>query len=97
MGFGTDLLGETHEHQSEEFAIRAKVLPPAEVIRQATRVNAEILGRSGELGVIAPGAIADLLVVDGDPLADLSVLADPESGLALILKGGAIVRNRLAA
>jgi imidazolonepropionase-like amidohydrolase len=95
MGFGTDLLGETHEHQSEEFAIRAKVLPPAEVIRQATRENAEILGRKGELGVIAPGAIADLLVVDGDPLADLSVLADPESGLSLILKAGEIVRNRL--
>jgi imidazolonepropionase-like amidohydrolase len=96
MGFGTDLLGETHEHQSQEFSIRAKVLPPAEVIRQATRVNAEILGRADELGVIAPGAFADLLVVDGDPLADLSVLADPESGLPLILKAGAIVRNRLA-
>ena len=95
MGFGTDLLGETHDHQSEEFTIRSKVLPPAEVIRSATRVNAEILGRAGELGVVAPGAMADLLVVDGDPLADVSVLADPESRIALILKGGAIVRDEL--
>jgi imidazolonepropionase-like amidohydrolase len=95
MGFGTDLLGETHDHQSEEFTIRAKVLPPAEVIRSATRVNAEILGREGELGVVAPGAVADLLVVDGDPLADLSVLADPEGRIVLILKGGAIVRDAL--
>lgn len=95
MGFGTDLLGETHDHQSEEFTIRAKVLSPAEVIRQATRVNAEILGRVGELGVIAPGAIADLLVVEGDPLADLGVLADPQNNLALILKGGSIVHNDL--
>jgi imidazolonepropionase-like amidohydrolase len=93
MGFGTDLLGETHDYQSEEFTIRAKVLSPAEVIRSATRVNAEILGREGELGVVAPGAIADLLVVDGDPLSDLSVLADPESHIAMILKGGVVVRD----
>jgi imidazolonepropionase-like amidohydrolase len=93
MGFGTDLLGETHDYQSEEFTIRAKVLSPAEVIRSATRVNAEILGREGELGVVAPGAIADLLVVDGDPLSDLSVLADPESRIAMILKGGVVVRD----
>jgi imidazolonepropionase-like amidohydrolase len=65
------------------------------VIRQATLVNAEILGRSGELGVVAPGAIADLLVVDGDPLADVALLADPESSLSLVLKDGAIVRNDL--
>jgi imidazolonepropionase-like amidohydrolase len=93
MGFGTDLLGETHDYQSEEFTIRAKVLSPAEVIRSATRVNAAILGREGELGVVAPGAIADLLVVDGDPLSDLSVLADPESHIAMILKGGVVVRD----
>jgi len=93
MGFGTDLLGETHDYQSEEFTIRAKVLSPAEVIRSATRVNAAILGREGELGVVAPGAIADLLVVDGDPLSDLSVLADPESRIAMILKGGVVVRD----
>ena len=64
MGFGTDLLGETHEQQSREFSIRAQVLSPAEILRSATVTNAEILNRSGELGVIAPGALADLLVVD---------------------------------
>ena len=69
------------------------MLSPAEVIRSATRVNAAILGREGELGVVAPGAIADLLVVDGDPLSDLSVLADPESRIAMILKGGVVVRD----
>jgi imidazolonepropionase-like amidohydrolase len=95
MGFGTDLLGETHEFQSEEFAIRAKALAPAEVIRSATRVNAEILGRSGELGVVASGALADLLLVEGDPLEDLSLLADPEASLRLVMKGGRIVRERL--
>jgi imidazolonepropionase-like amidohydrolase len=96
MGFGTDLLGETHDQQSREFEIRARVLTPAEVIRSATVVNAEILDRAGELGVVAPGARADLLVVDGDPLADLTRLAEPEKHLAAIVKDGKFVVNRLA-
>ena len=95
MGFGTDLLGETHDQQSREFEIRARVLAPAEVIRSATLVNAEILNRTGELGVIAPGALADLLVVDGDPLADLATLAEPEKHLAAVVKGGRFVVTRL--
>jgi imidazolonepropionase-like amidohydrolase len=95
IGFGTDLLGETHDQQSREFEIRARVLSPAEVIRSATWVNAEILNRRGELGVVAPGALADLLVVDGDPLANLGLLAEPEKHLAAIVKGGRFVRDRL--
>jgi imidazolonepropionase-like amidohydrolase len=95
MGFGTDLLGETHDQQSREFQLRGEALPPAEVIRSATLVNAEILNRTGELGVIAPGALADLLVVDGDPLANLSLLAEPEKSLVAIVKGGRFVLDRL--
>jgi len=94
MGFGTDLLGETHAHQSEEFRIRGEALPAAEVIRHATVVNAEILEREGELGEVLPGARADLLVVDGDPLTDLGVLAEPARHLALVVKDGAVVHER---
>jgi imidazolonepropionase-like amidohydrolase len=94
LGFGTDLLGETHEHQSREFALRAKVLPAADIIRSATVVNAEILNRAGELGVIAPGALADLLVVEGNPLEDVSVLEAPERLLAVV-KGGRFFVDRL--
>lgn len=96
MGFGTDLLGETQVQQSREFSIRAQVLPPAEILRSATLVNAEILQREGELGVIAPGALADLLVVDGDPLEDLSVLEGQGERLAAVMKGGRFYVNRLA-
>jgi imidazolonepropionase-like amidohydrolase len=96
MGFGTDLLGETHDQQSREFSIRARVLSPAEILRSATVVNAEILRRSGELGVIAPGALADLLVVDGNPLEDLSLLESQGKHLPLIMKGGHIFANRLS-
>jgi imidazolonepropionase-like amidohydrolase len=94
LGFGTDLLGETHEQQSREFSIRAQVLSPAEVIRSATIVNAAILNRVGELGVLAPGAKADLLLVDGDPLRDLTLLVGQGKHLAAILRDGELVVNR---
>jgi imidazolonepropionase-like amidohydrolase len=95
IGFGTDLLGETHPFQSEEFEIRARVLSPAEIVRSATATNAEILQRSGELGVIAPGARADLLIVDGNPLENLSLLAGDGKHFAAIVKDGVFVVNRL--
>jgi imidazolonepropionase-like amidohydrolase len=93
MGFGTDLLGETHEHQSEELSIRAEVLSPAEILRSATLVNAAILGREGELGEVVPGALADLLLVDGDPLRDLSRLQEQGKHLAAVVKGGEVVHG----
>src|SRR5580698_3215109 len=74
IGYGTDLLGPMHQHQSREFVLRAEAMAPFEVIRSATTVNAELLNRAGELGVVAPGARADLIVVDGDPLRDIALL-----------------------
>ena len=64
-----------------------------DVLVSATAVNAEILNRKGELGLIAPGAKADLLLVDGDPLADLSLLTEPERTLEVIMKNGEIYKN----
>ncbi len=94
MGFGTDLLGETQDQQSRELLIRAEVEPPADVLRSATVVNARILQREGELGEILPGALADLLVVDGDPLENLDVLQQDGKQLRMIMKGGEIVLER---
>ena len=95
MAFGTDLLGELHPRQSDEFLIRTKVLSPAEVLRQATSGAAEVLRMEGRLGVVQAGAIADLLVVDGDPLRDISVLCDQGRRLDVVMKAGAFHRNRL--
>jgi imidazolonepropionase-like amidohydrolase len=95
IGFGTDLLGETHHDESLEFSIRAQVHSPFELIRSATLVNAELLNRTGELGVIAPGALADLLVVDGNPLDDLNLLQEQGKHLSLIMKGGKIYKQTL--
>ena len=95
IAYGTDLLGEQHVHQSAEFRIRAKVLTPHEVICSATSVAAEVLRMEGRLGVVAAGAIADLLVVDGDPLRDLGVLEGQGRHLTAIMKAGRFVKNLL--
>jgi imidazolonepropionase-like amidohydrolase len=89
IGFGTDLLGALQVHQSGEFRIRAKAEQPIDVIRSATVVNAELFGLAGEAGILEPGATADLLIVAGDPLADLSVLAD-ESNIELVMRTGEV-------
>ena len=96
IGFGTDLLGETHDAQSRELVLRAQGQSPAEVIRSATTVNAALLGRPAELGVIAPGAYADMLLVDGDPLTDIGLLGGQGERLDLIVRAGEIVVNRLS-
>ena len=96
IGFGTDLLGDMHRHQACEFALRAKVLTPAEIIRSATLTNAELLQREGRLGVIASGAYADLIVVDGNPLDDLGLFDEQGSRLAAVMKAGCFYKNRLA-
>lgn len=95
MAFGTDLLGEMHRHQSEEFVIRGRVLPAAEVIRSATINAAELIGMAGQIGTVAPGAYADLITVDGNPLTDLSLLTNQGRHMPFIIKGGQFIKNEL--
>lgn len=93
--YGTDLLGGMHPRQLSEFALRARVQPIADVIRSATTVAARLVGLEGEVGVVAAGARADLLVVDGDPLQRLEVLTEPDRHLELVMAAGRIHQNRL--
>jgi imidazolonepropionase-like amidohydrolase len=95
MAFGTDLLAEMHRHQSEEFVIRGRVLPAQEVIASATFVAARLLRMEGKIGAIAPGAFADLVVVDGNPLADLSLLTGQGRHMPAIMLGGRFVKNMI--
>ena len=95
IGFGTDLLGEMHVDESLEFTLRAPAMPAAEILRSATAVNAELIGRQGVLGVIAPGAMADLIVVDGDPLQDLALLQAQGRHLRMIMKAGRLYKNEM--
>jgi imidazolonepropionase-like amidohydrolase len=93
--FGTDLLGGMHTHQLGEFAIRAQVQRPLDVLRSATATAARLLGLEGRVGTVTTGAWADLLVVDGDPLADISLLTQPDKYLKLVMKAGAIHLDRI--
>jgi imidazolonepropionase-like amidohydrolase len=95
MGFGTDLLGDMHADQSLEFTLRAPAMPAAEIVRSATAVNAELIGKQGVLGVIAPGAMADLIVVDGNPLHDLTLLQGQGEHLRMIMKAGRLYKDDL--
>lgn len=94
--YGTDLLAEMHEEQLHEFELRSEVQPVADVLRSATVVAARLLRLEGRVGVVAPGAWADLLVVEGDPLHDLGVLTNPQEHLRLIMKAGRVYRNELS-
>jgi imidazolonepropionase-like amidohydrolase len=95
MGFGTDLMGEMIAAQSKEFALRANILKPMDIIKSATSVNAEILGQTGKLGCIAPGALADLLVVDGDPVARIELLEERHNAVQAIMKDGRFHKDAL--
>ena len=93
--YGTDLLGSTYTQQCREFTIRSEVFTPLELLRQATSVAAEMMMMDGQVGCIAPGAHADLIVVDGDPLKDIGLLAANGRHLSAIVRGGAVVKNEL--
>ena len=74
----------------------SRALSAAEILRSATVVNAELLQRPGELGVVAPGARADLLLVDGKPLENIALLDGQGEHLDVVLKGGRIVVDRIS-
>ena len=105
MPFSTDLFGEPRiqAFQSREFSARANYFTPYEILVQATSMGAELLSYSGRqnpyqagpLGVIEEGAYADLVLVDGNPLVDVSLLADPLNNLKLIVKDGKVYKNTL--
>ncbi len=95
MGFGSDLLGPSHRLQSEELRIRCEVLTPQEVLQSATTIAAEVLNMQGRLGEILPGAIADVLIVDGNPYRDISCLLGQGDHIPLVMKGGFIHHNHL--
>lgn len=90
--FGTDLLGDLQTQQSREFLIRKDIQSPETIIRSATTVAAELINMTGDVGVIAAGAAADLLIIDGNPLEDVGVLADPHKRLRAIITNGSVYR-----
>src|SRR5215469_8061867 len=102
--FGTDILFDARI-AIRQGAILAKMVhwyTPAEVLKMATADNGELMALSGflnpypgKLGIVKPGALADLLLVDGDPLANIKLIEDPEKNIMVIMKDGKIYKNTL--
>jgi imidazolonepropionase-like amidohydrolase len=104
VAFGTDKLFDpkTAAAQNADLVKMRRWFTPAEVLRLATAANGELLALSGprspypgKLGVVQEGALADLLLVDGNPIANLDLLADPERNFRVIMKDGKIYKNSL--
>ena len=102
MAWGTDFLFDPalNVEQNAYILLLREWFTPAEILKMVTHDNAELLALSGlrspyqgRLGVVEPGAMADLLLVDGDPLVDLEVIADPERNFVVIVKDGRIVKR----
>ena len=91
LAYGTDLLGQFERHQCREFSYRSEVFSTVQLIQQATVNAARVIGMAGEVGEISPGTFADLLVVDGNPLDDISLLQNDGHNLQIIMKSGEIV------
>jgi imidazolonepropionase-like amidohydrolase len=92
--YGTDLLGAMHDAQLTEFTLRAQAQPAADVLRAATVDAAALLGED-DLGRIEPGARADLLLLDADPLPDIAVLTRPDTHLRAVVQAGRTVVGSL--
>ena len=93
IALGTDLLAEQHVLQCTEFALRAEVQPSVDILRSATSVGAELLGMQDSLGRIAEGYLADIIVVNGNPLDDIGLLASSGKDLHVIMRDGKLVKN----
>ncbi len=94
--FGTDLLGHMHDQQSGEFDLRTQAMSPVEALQSATIVAARMMRQEGQIGELVAGAWADLLIVDGDPTQELSMLTRPDTGIELIMQAGRVVVDRMA-
>lgn len=88
LGFGTDLIGETQNRQNREFAIRAEVEPARDILRALYQVNAKLCRLEGKVGTLKPGAFGDVVIARQNPLENIRTLAEPETALSHVLKGG---------
>jgi imidazolonepropionase-like amidohydrolase len=95
VAYGSDLLGQLQVDQSREFQLRSEVVKPIDIIRSATTIGAQVVRQEGKLGCVKPGAFADLIVVDGNPLKRLDLLQGQGEHIPLIMQGGKIYKNAL--
>jgi len=92
IGSGSDLLGEPMREKARELVLQAGVMGAMGAIVAATKTNAELFGMADRIGRVEEGKLADLIVVDGDPLSDIAVLADA-SRVRVVVKEGEVVKD----
>jgi imidazolonepropionase-like amidohydrolase len=92
VGSGSDILGPRQEHRGLELVIKSELLDPMAAITSATATNAAILRLQGRTGRVAEGLLADVIAVDGDPLAEPSLLDEPDR-VVLVVKAGEVVKD----
>jgi imidazolonepropionase-like amidohydrolase len=93
IGSGSDLLGPMRRFQGQEIALQAQALGASAAIMAATKTNAELLGIGADTGTIEAGKLADIVAVDGDPLADPGLLGAPER-IRMVMHNGSIHSDR---
>lgn len=91
---GSDLLGSLQDRKARELEIKTEIMSPMESLVSATRTNAELFGMESEIGTVEEGKLADLLVVEGNPLENIAVLQKRDN-LRLVMKGGRILKSDL--
>jgi imidazolonepropionase-like amidohydrolase len=87
MGWGTDLIGETQNRQAREFAIRAEVESGKEILRAMYQVNPRLCHQEGKIGRLTPGAHADIVMTNVNPLDNIAGLADPAAVTHVVMAG----------
>ena len=102
LAWGTDYLFNVKQNvnQAKDITKLTKWFTPPEILKMVTYDNAQLLALpgprtpyAGKLGVVEPGALADLLLVDGDPTADITLVADPAKNFVIIMKDGKVYKN----
>jgi imidazolonepropionase-like amidohydrolase len=92
---GSDLLGPMQVYKGLELELKARVLGAMGAIVATTKTNAELLKKEKELGTIAPGKLADLILVNGDPLKDIKIFQQYQEKITVIIQGGRVYKNTL--
>jgi imidazolonepropionase-like amidohydrolase len=94
IGSGADVVGPGHPYKGRELELKARVMGPMGAIVSATKVNSEILKISDRVGTLEPGKLADMLLLDGDPLKEISLFQNRER-IKIIMQGGEFIKNTL--
>jgi imidazolonepropionase-like amidohydrolase len=95
IGAGSDIIGPYQHLKGREFALKGAVMTPMEVIVAATRTNAELIGLADRLGTLEPGKIADVILVNGNPLEDLTIFERAAREVVFVMKAGTVMKNLL--